>query len=214
MTLAWKPGDLVVFAGDSITDAGLVFDGITPWGEGYVRDVIDLLTARYPEHGLTFANTAVAGSTTRHVEERWQRDVLDRRPDWVVLLVGMNDINHLIAGSDVGVPVDEYETRLRRVVTTTIDQCGSRFVMMDSFLMVLPEDADEENAARLELLPTYLAAVRRVAEEAGAIHIPLHDLFEEQLRVRTDGPIGKEPVHPNHRGHLVIAHALLTAIGW
>jgi hypothetical protein len=32
--------------------------------------------------------------------------------------------------------------------------------------------------------------------------------------VRTDGPFYKEVVHPNARGHLVIAHALLSAIGW
>ncbi|MEJ7614799.1 MAG: hypothetical protein SQA66_14305 [Candidatus Fervidibacter sacchari] len=53
-----------------------------------------------------------------------------------------------------------------------------------------------------------------MADEFRAIFVPLHELFQEQLRYRPADMFCPEPVHPNFVGHLLIAHAWLTAMGW
>ncbi|MFT5222732.1 MAG: acyl-CoA thioesterase-1 [Glaciecola sp.] len=211
--LRWQPGETVVFAGDSITDAGLAFDGIRPFGEGFVRNVVDLLWARYPRHGLSFYNTGVSGSTIGHVRDRWERDVVARTPDWVVLLVGVNDLNHFVAGDQRGLGVMEFG-EIHADLIARGREVGARFVLMDPFLMASPDTTDLVDRERLIALGEYRRVIADAAARMDAPHVPLHDILQEQLEVRTDGPFYKEVVHPNARGHLVIAHALLSAIGW
>jgi len=43
---------------------------------------------------------------------------------------------------------------------------------------------------------------------------PVADLFQEQLHYRSVDLFCPKPVHPNAFGHLLIAHAWLTAMGW
>ena len=51
--LLFKNGQTIVFIGDSITDAGRR-DQFFPYGNGYMKMAIDLLTARYPEKSFTY----------------------------------------------------------------------------------------------------------------------------------------------------------------
>jgi len=60
----------------------------------------------------------------------------------------------------------------------------------------------------------FASRVGGLADEFRAIFVPLHELFQEQLRYRPADMFCPEPVHPNSVGHLLIAHAWLTAMGW
>ena len=88
--------DRIVFAGDSVTDMGSeqpvgegLFDSL---GTGYVRVVENLLSAFYPEIRLRITNSGVAGNSSRDLLARYQRDVVDLRPDWVSICIGINDV--------------------------------------------------------------------------------------------------------------------------
>jgi len=54
-----KSGQTVVFAGDSITDCGRR-GAERPYGNGYVRQTIDFITAKYPERQVNFISASAA----------------------------------------------------------------------------------------------------------------------------------------------------------
>ena len=61
-------------------------------GRGYVMMVDALLGAVYPERMIRVINMGVSGNTTRDLKARWQRDVLDLKPDWLSIMIGANDV--------------------------------------------------------------------------------------------------------------------------
>lgn len=77
--------DVVVFYGDSITQAG----GYCQFVEAYAR-------TRYPSWNLRFFNAGVGGDTVTGggagpIETRLSRDVIDRKPTVVTVMLAMND---------------------------------------------------------------------------------------------------------------------------
>ena len=50
-----------------------------------------LMGAVYP-HGIRVINMGTSGNTVRDLKARWQRDVLDHKPDWLSIMIGINDV--------------------------------------------------------------------------------------------------------------------------
>nr|WP_304956098.1 GDSL-type esterase/lipase family protein [uncultured Acetatifactor sp.] len=88
--------DRIVFAGDSVTDMGSaqpVGEGLFEnLGMGYVRIIDNLLAACYPERKIRVTNSGVSGNTSRDLLARFQSDVVDLKPDWVSICIGINDV--------------------------------------------------------------------------------------------------------------------------
>ena len=80
-----------------------------------------------------------------------------------------------------------------------VERANARLVLLDPFYILLPE---------------YLAVVEKLAREFNAIHVRTRERFQQLLRHHPPERIRPEPVHPNPSGHLVIALALLEALGW
>ena len=51
-----------------------------------------LLSCMYPELGLRVINMGISGNQVRDLKDRWQTDVIDLKPDWVSVLIGINDV--------------------------------------------------------------------------------------------------------------------------
>ena len=94
--MLFEKGDTILFIGDSISDyerAKPVGEGLfNAWGKSYVANVGSLLNCMYPELALRITNMGVGGNQVRDLEKRWESDVMDRHPDWVSVLIGINDV--------------------------------------------------------------------------------------------------------------------------
>src|SRR5215471_6505941 len=97
----------LLFIGDSITDCGRREDP-EQLGSGFVRMIRDHLAAKDPPTCPSIINTGISGNRIPHLAKRWQRDVIDHRPDIVSIMIGINDVWHGLAGRNEGVPVDEF----------------------------------------------------------------------------------------------------------
>ena len=94
--MLFENNDRIVFAGDSVTDMGSVnpvgeglFDNL---GHGYVRMFENFLTACYPQMNIRITNSGISGNTSRDLLMRYERDVIALKPDWVSILIGINDV--------------------------------------------------------------------------------------------------------------------------
>ena len=86
----------LVMIGDSITDAGRNYNAGEGWqdafGYGYVNLVNGLLMTNYTEKKIRVVNKGVNGNTIRDLKARWKEDVLDLKPDWLSIMIGINDV--------------------------------------------------------------------------------------------------------------------------
>lgn len=209
---AFQDGHTVIFAGDSITDCGRRGNE-KPYGEGYVRRTIELITARYPARQLTYFNAGIGGNTVQDLKGRWQDDVLNRNPDWVTIKIGINDLHRLLNATPGHPTFDDFEADYRDIIERT-RKAGARPVLIDPFYISTDFDSGSFRSQVLRLLPDYLAVVQKLAREYETLHVKTHELFVEQLKYRVAEDFCPEPVHPYLSGHLVISHGLLAALNW
>jgi len=205
-------GDTVVFAGDSITDCGRR-DTNAPFGNGYVKQTIDLITARYPERDITYFNEGIGGNTVLDLQARWHDDVLRHKPNLVTIKIGINDLHRYQWDPANAVTPEVFETGYRTILTRT-KATGAKIILIDPFYLSTETDPSSGRTKVLELLPEYIAVVAKLADEFGTGRVKTHELYMKQLKYRHPDVFCPEPVHPSVSGHLVITHGLLAALGW
>jgi len=211
--LLFKDGQKVVFIGDSITDCGRRLES-APYGNGYVKLAIDLITAKYPQNNITFINEGIGGNTVEDLRNRWHDDLLAHKPDWVSIKIGINDLHQHLAGTIRAVPPEKYEKLYRECIENLLKEKQTNLILIDPFYISTDVSSGSLRSRVLELLPEYLKIVEKLAGEFNAIHVRTHDKFQEQLSCKQADYFCPEPVHPYLNGHMVIAYALLEAIGW
>ncbi len=203
----FESGQKVLFIGDSITDCGRR-DAAAPYGNGYMNLVRSFVIARYPEFALTFENRGIGGNTVRHLDERWQQDVIEERPDWLSVKIGINDVWRTFgANAHEAVPIEEYESTYRRLLRSAVDETGCRLIIAEPY--VVEPDRTDPMRARMD---DYGKVARALAVEFGAVNVRTQKAFDLVLESTSPADWADDRVHPNLPGHAVIAQAFLRAI--
>lgn len=201
-------GARVLFQGDSITDFGR--DRDQPWGlgSGYVNLIAAWFTARYPQLKVQFLNRGISGNRVADLRGRWDEDALALKPDWVSILIGINDTWRRYDSNDP-TSAEAYAADYRDVLARS-QVAGARLIVLEPFL--LPHPADREQW-RVDLDPKIHVA-RQLTREFDAIFVPLDGVFA--AAAAASGAMADwtpDGVHPTPAGHALIAQAWLSAVG-
>jgi lysophospholipase L1-like esterase len=199
-----------VFIGDSITDCGRRGEH-APLGNGYVSIAVNLATAKYPERKIRWVNKGISGDTVGGLVARWTRDVLDEKPDWVSIAIGINDVAR---DSQSGRPWDErlrgFENAYRKILERTAYETEARIVVFEVFYL-----KEEDELSREFNVDPYNQVIHRLAEEYKAILVPVYQAFKRASSKRPGLPWTRgDGVHPLPAGHALIALEFLKAMGW
>jgi lysophospholipase L1-like esterase len=200
--------------GDSITDAGRnesgegLFEAI---GRGYVAQVDALLNAAYPAHAIRVTNRGTSGNTVRDLAKRWQTDVLALQPDWLSIMIGINDVWRqfdLPRQPELHVHLDEYRTTLEQLVVSTRPLLKGLVLMTPFFIEPNRHDPMRQR------MDAYGAVVREIASRHQAIAVDTQAAFDQVLIDTHPMSLAWDRVHPNHIGQMVITRAFLNGIGF
>jgi len=203
-----QEGAVVLFQGDSITDAGRSRENDAMLGIGYASMVAAQIGARYPEQGIQFLNRGISGHRAADLEARWQQDCIDLKPDWVSIMIGINDTWRAFDRNDP-TPTSVYAASYRRLLEQVRDQLGARLILIEPFVLPYPED---RKRWREDLNPR-IDAVRELALEFNAILVPMDGIFAAACCRREPLFWAGDGVHPKPAGHALIANSWLAAVG-
>lgn len=199
-------GPVVLFQGDSITDAGRNRNQAAPnhpgaLGTGYPLLVASAALKGHPDRGLRFYNRGISGHKVPDLQARWETDTVALKPDLLSILIGVNDYWHTLSGRYAGT-VQDYETGYAALLQATQQALPStRILVLEPFVLRTGAVTD----AWFPAFDQRRAAAQRVAKQAGVVWVPLQARFDE-LAKRT-GPEywAADGVHPTPAGHAVIA---------
>jgi acyl-CoA thioesterase I len=182
----------VVFLGDSVT-AGFGLAGAPSY--------VDLLATRLQSCGspCDLLPSALDGIDTVYAIRRFARMVTALEPDWVVVLLGLNDA--FPCSGRAAVSPREFEDNLLALV--------DRILTLEARpVLVSPNPRFDwqpgDTAQDVDLMPPYVAAIARAAHAADVPWIDLHGPFQ-RAGGRTLVPDG---THPCAEGHRLIADVL------
>lgn len=205
--LPFRQGDKIVFIGDSITDKGRKTDPLQ-LGGGYVRVLHDYMWTAHPDKALTIINEGTSGNRVTDLQRRWQLDVLDHKPDWLSVCIGINDVwRQLDAAHGEQVYPDQFEAVFRELLQTAVRETGCRLILMQP-TVIKEISASTGN----ELLRPYIAIVNRLANEFDAILVRTHEAFQAQLARQTGKPLTTDGVHMTTHGDMLMAVTWLDTV--
>ncbi len=214
--IAVKSGDKVAFLGDSITAGG--------WGSpaGYVRLVMAGLAANGVKAEPVPAG--IGGHKSNDMLARLERDVLSKKPQWMTLSCGVNDVWH----GKRGVPLDDaaaavegaydekvaergtYKKNMAEIVAKA-QAAGAKVVLLTA--TVIHENLESPENAKLAPFNEYL---RVLAKEKKLPLADLNAMFHE--RIKAENKPGQkvltgDGVHMNIEGNKLMATGVLQAFG-
>ena len=200
MAMKAKPKK-VIFFGDSITQAGVQ-------GNGY----INLLKKTLDPAQYELIGAGVGGNKVYDLYLRLEDDVLNKKPDLVIIYVGINDVWHKL-GAHTGTDYDKY-LKFYQALINKIQANGSKIVMCTpSVIGEKKNDANEVDAD----LNKYAAGIRELAAKN---NLPLCDLrkaftaYEEKNNTADieKGVLTVDKVHLNDVGNQLVADTMLPFI--
>jgi lysophospholipase L1-like esterase len=209
-----EAGHVMLFQGDSITDAGRNRDSADPnsagaLGNGYPLLVTAEVLAARPAGQLRFYNRGISGNKVPDLQARWQTDCLDLKPDVLSILIGVNDFWHTLTHGYTGT-VQDYEQQY----TALLDQ--TRQALPNVKLIVFEPFVLKTGAVDDRWFPEFdrrRAAAARVAAHARATFVPLQAIFDKKVRSAPPAYWAGDGVHPTPAGHAVIAAEWRRAAG-
>ncbi len=203
----FQQGDLVLFQGDSITDCTrdyLVHDHM---GTGYAYIASSLFNALYPSLEVTFLNRGISGNRSKDLVSRWEEDCIDLQPDWVSILIGINDTWRFF-DADEKTDVTYFEANYRNILEQVRMRTKAGLILCEPF--VLPYPADRK-PWREDLDPK-IHIIRSLAVEYGALYIPFDGIFAQACVHQDFSYWAKDGVHPTPAGHGLMATHWLKGV--
>lgn len=203
------PRDAVVlFQGDSITDAGRSRqEAGTPnrqpgLGSGYAWLAASQMLVDAPDHGLKIFNRGISGNKVFQLANRWQSDCLDLKPDVLSILIGVNDIWHMLNGNYDGT-VERYERDYRALLNRTLKALPRvKIVVCEPFVL----RCGAVNDKWFPEFDRYRAAARRIAGEFHAVFVPFQAMFDRAIELAEPSHWAGDGVHPSGAGAALMAH--------
>jgi len=212
MSILFEADQNVLFIGDSITDCGRerpVGRRKGNLGVGYVSFIDSILGAALPELPVRVLNTGIGGNRVTDLEARWQSDVLDLDPDWLSVMIGINDVWRQFDGEPRMAQVDpeQFESVYRGLLAQTRPRLKGLVLMTPFFLET---NRSDPMRAKMDL---YGEITKKLAGEFDATLVDVQAAFDRYLEHQPTQSLCGDRVHPNGVGHMIIARAFLSAAG-
>jgi lysophospholipase L1-like esterase len=208
-------GNLILFQGDSITDAGRNRkDEDTPnsqsqLGTGYALFTAASLLANNPDKEFNLYNRGISGNKVFQLAERWEKDCLNLQPDIISILIGVNDFWHMKKNGYTGT-LETYSTDYQKLILQTKNALPKvKIVILEPFIIqggTALDDTWESGFA------PYRTAAKKIATDNDLIFVPLQSVFNEALKHAPAAYWGKDGVHPSMAGAQLMAQAWLEAV--
>ena len=198
-----------VFQGDSITDAGRSREHDDYRGNGYPTLVAGRIGMDRPGE-IRFLNRGVSGDRIVDINSRIKRDLINLAPDYVSILIGINDVWHEVGGRN-GVDNEKFYRTYCEILEEVQRMCpGVKIFILEPF--VLKASATEgawdvfDRETRMRA-----ASAKQAAEKYGCVFVPLQDRFDAAAGLAEPSYWLHDGVHPTAMGHELIARALTAA---
>lgn len=198
--LPFEEGDTIVALGDSITDDL----------QGWFNIFQHVLEIGSEEPELTFINSGISYDTSTDALKRLNRDVLDHKPDWVIVALGTFDAQRLHVSPDRPlVSLADYWENLNTIESTVAEVTDNPLIWMTP-PPVISEMLQQIRLFNFDLFEEDLSSIREVLTgKKGYIVDPLGErMHEEDQETEEENNLPaawnylSDGLHPSLSGHV------------
>lgn len=210
----FQKGDRVVFVGNSITDGG-----------HYHSYIWLYYMTRFPDRRITCLNAGIGGDVIGQINDRFEDDVLSKKPTVLTLTWGMNDTGYFEWYRSDG--KDTMQKRIQRSYNNygiVEDKLKKRSDIKKIFIGGSPYDETAKFNDK-NIFPGKTQAMSEVVtfqeQAAKKNNWPFVDFYHPMMAInqreqQQDSTFSLTPgdrIHPDNDGHMVMAYLFLKAQG-
>jgi lysophospholipase L1-like esterase len=195
----------VVFFGDSITQAGVEKGG-------YIDVLQNMIASKGAADKFELNGAGIGGNKIYDLYLRMEKDVLEKKPDVVVIWVGVNDVWHK-SSSNTGTDFDKFGGFYDAVVKK-IQATGAKVIVVTP--AAIGEKNDFSNSQDGDL-NAYSSWIRSYAKKNALGLVDLRSIFHEYSLTHNPENVAKgiltnDGVHLNEKGNALVAEEMWKAL--
>lgn len=199
----------ILFQGDSITDAGRAREYDCYPGYGYPTLIKGQLGYENPGE-YVFYNRGVSGNRVLDLYSRIVCDILNIKPDYMSILIGVNDVWHGFSGNGTG--LKRYEKVYTDMLSDIKEELPNvKIMILGPFVLKGTGTVSEEEPSYWETMQTGVyqmaEAAKRIAEKFSLPFVDLQAKFDEACKKAPENYWTIDGVHPTSMGHEIIKRA-------
>lgn len=208
------PGSVILFQGDSITDAGRSREtanepnlGAT-LGRGYAWMAGSHLLVDHPDSKLRIFNRGISGNKVPDLAGRWDADCLALKPDILSILIGVNDIWHRRNGKYDGT-LESYEAGYRTLLQRTLEALPHVKLMICEPFVLKCGAIDDSWFPEFD---GFRAVAKKMSDEFKTVFVPFQSAFDRAVAYAEPKEWAGDGVHPSPYGAALMAHEWIRAL--
>ncbi|NQV30563.1 MAG: hypothetical protein HQ508_06720 [Candidatus Marinimicrobia bacterium] len=189
----------IVFLGDSITAAGRTQQ--KPLGEGYVSQLTEILNHDPLFRETKVINSGINGNTAADLLNRVEEDVVEHRPDILVIKIGINEAyNDFHSGNHLSElnRFEQYYATLLNSIKTSLPQC--QIILLTPFYI-----SDNPKDALSLRVAEYSQIVKFLGKHNNFRVLDTQIIFDKAVTQKPAGFWAEDGVHPVLEGHKLLA---------
>ena len=195
----------VIFFGDSITQAG-----VQPGG--YITRIDSMSKKEGKADQFEFIGAGIGGNKVYDLYLRMEKDVLSKKPDIVLIYVGVNDVWHK-RSSGTGTDADKFQAFYQALIDK-ITANGAKVILVTPAVIGERNDYSNEQDGDLN---RYSGFIRDLAKKNNVPLVDLRKAFvdysvKNNPRNSDRGILTTDMVHLNAQGNQLVADEMWKAI--
>lgn len=208
----FKKDDIVIFFGDSITEANKTKDEWAIVSDAIGNGFVNMINAHYylnTDLNLRIINKGTSGDRTFDLIERIDQDVLSYKPNHVFIMVGINDIWRMFDMpqiKDFKTNSLEYNKNIEELVTRLLSE-DINVILLTPFYL----ETNLTNPIR-KMVDLYNNELRNISLKYNLTLIDLQKSFDKLLNNKSSFLLSRDLVHVNMMGHTYIKDEILKII--
>lgn len=212
--IAIRPNDVILFQGDSITDAGRKRDSLhandtAAFGNGYAMMAAACLLNKHADKNIQVYNRGISGNRVPDLIGRWDNDALALRPTILSILIGVNDFWRTKDSGAQNTPA-QYKQQYQQLLETTLKA-------LPNVQLIIGEPFGVKGVKHVkdDWYPDFLGyqqAAKDIAKEFNARFLPYQTVFDQAAGRGAGDYWTTDGVHTSLAGANLMAHAWLDLI--
>jgi len=188
----------VIFFGDSITQAG-----VQPGG--YITRIDSLCKSENKQNEFEFTGAGISGNKVYDLYLRMEEDVISKKPDLVLVYIGVNDVWHK-RSSGTGTDPDKFE-KFYQAIINKIKATGSKIILCTPAAIGERTDFSNDQDGDLN---HYSNLIRGIARKNNLTLVDLRKIFldynlKNNIENKDRGILTTDRVHLNAAGNQLVA---------
>lgn len=206
--------DIILFQGDSITDAGRNKENMEPnvanaFGNGYAMLAAGSLLNSHAGKNLTIFNKGISGNRVPDLINRWEKDTVSIKPNILSILIGVNDFWRTKDRGAQNSPA-QFKQQYQQLLEETLKH-------LPRVQLIIGEPFGVKNVKHVTDdwfpdFPAYQQVTKEIAKEFNAVFIPYQAIFDKAEKQASGDYWTTDGVHTTLAGASLMAQSWLQAI--